>query len=267
MEMLVKNLAEMRAYVPSINITTGDDRMTDFLEVAQQNITDRILGASKIFENNNALKRAISLSAFVKGLREMDVTLGSSGFIVSKNEAATPASKNRVDKLLLSIAQRESDSLDFLVKSLVKDKDWRSSSQGSYFFSGLIPTLEIFVQSIYPTSNNAPKGFWQFFDFQSKLSLALMTKVAPIISTDYALELRKKLTADTLDEHDDVILQHIRPAIIAFALGELTIANNHAYDGKNYMLANIANFPTFAASKAAMPITTTSEDKPIHSFI
>lgn len=118
-----KNISQ---YLPSINFKVEPKRLIPYLEEAQREITDRILGydIEELLENSedenlselkNLASRAICVTAYLSAIPEMDLQLSEAGFVVASNDAFSPASKERVERLMHSLRRRRSATLDNLL--------------------------------------------------------------------------------------------------------------------------------------------------------
>jgi hypothetical protein len=99
---------------------------------AQEYLQDEILGPVELceeMENKGKMVRFICFRAFERAIPQMDLVLTATGFGVVSNQNVSPASKERVEKLLSNIRRQASDALDAIIMSLLGNKEWASGNQ------------------------------------------------------------------------------------------------------------------------------------------
>ena len=134
--MLVDSIDEMRRFLPAIMMKGSPEVFNDALEVAQAALVEDILGQDlesrlekKDEQDRRLLKmvqRIISIQAFLSAIPEMDLVLTDAGFAVTENEQMAPASQQRVQALMQSLASKLDDSKDRLVLFLLRSSDYES---------------------------------------------------------------------------------------------------------------------------------------------
>lgn len=282
--MIVTGIAQMRRYLPSIEMKGTPAVFDDALEVAQEKLVDEILGSdleSALEEHPeehsrllSLVKRVISVSAFLSSIPEMDLVLTDAGFAVVSNQDMAPASRERVESLKLSLQVKLDEACDRLISYLYSSSsyaDWRGTEQFSRLSDALILTFVDFRDSA--VLNNItlpvyPKSWGDFYRLNSALNVALMTNVASYISKDYAEELLEKVKdKETLLPNEVKALKNIKAAICAFALGDGKTGQDQTMAALAIMRANPDDFPTFTSSPEAASLYSERTDSPFFSMM
>ncbi len=259
-----KNISQ---YLPSINFKVEPKRLIPYLVEAQREITDRILGYDieellvensddNLSELKNLASRAICVTAYLSAIPEMDLQLSEAGFVVASSEAFSPASKERVERLMLSLKRRKSAALDNLLVFLVhnsKDdaspiKDWRGSRQFSYFSQ--TPVLSLAEFERFNLIDKSVDLSWdKFYSYIPIMKANLHSTVAYYISDTYILNLMERLRdAEPILDVERQVLVHIKTAIIAGAMDKRNIMIEEAITARKIMIDNIDQFPIFYKS-------------------
>lgn len=258
-------------YLPSVNFKVEPKRLIPYLQEAQMEIADKILGndIEELLEKSedeslNELKnlacRAICVTAYLNAIPEMDLQLSEAGFVVASNEAFKPASKERVERLMQSLRHRESASLDNLLVFLVhnsKDdaspiKDWRGSRQFSYFSQTPVFTMAEFERFTLADGIDeyCSRLSWnKFYSYIPIMKANLYTTVAYYISGSYIRDVMERLRdAEPILNIERQVLAHVQSAVIAGAMDKRDIMIEEAISARKIMVDNIDQFPIFYKS-------------------
>ena len=258
-----KNISQ---YLPSVNFKVDSVRFVPYLQEAEMDITDKILSceiadllATSDNEDLNELKnlacRAISITAYLNAIPEMDLQLSEAGFVVASNEAFKPASKERVERLMESLRRRKSVALDSLLVFLVhnsKDdaspvKDWRGSRQFAYFSSTPVFSMAEFER--FNRLDAAVESWNEFYSYIPIMKARLYSTVAYYISDAYIRDVMERLRdAEPILDTEKQVLSHIKAAIVAGAMECEKIMTEESITARRIMLSNIDQFPIFYKS-------------------
>lgn len=257
----------IRLYLPSINFKVDSVRFVPYLQEAEIEITDKILSCEiadmlaisddeSLSELKNLACRAISITAYLNAIPEMDLQLSEAGFVVASNEAFKPASKERVERLMHSLRRRKSSALDNLLVFLVNNskddaspiKDWRGSRQFSYFSQ--TPVLSLAEFERFNLIEVSCELSWdKFYSYIPIMKANLHSTVAYYISDIYILNLMERLRdAEPILDVEIQVLVHIKGAIIAGAMDSRNIMIEEAITARKIMIDNIGQFPIFYKS-------------------
>lgn len=153
--MIVNGYAEMKPFLPAVEMKGTPTIFNDALEVAQDALVADILGTDledrlegRVSEDRKLLKlcqRVISQQAFLNSIPDMDLVLTDAGFAVTNNEQMTMASRDRVNALTQNLMVKVDASKDALVQYLLKhEPEWRGTEEFGRLSDGLILTFAEF---------------------------------------------------------------------------------------------------------------------------
>lgn len=86
-------------------------------------------------------ERIIAHRAFARAIPSLDVTLSPAGFAVIDTEGRSPASKERVERLIKSLNDFADENLVLLSNALLDDAEWRKTMISRWWLSTCIPSL------------------------------------------------------------------------------------------------------------------------------
>lgn len=272
--MIVKTTSEMKRHLLSFNLKLDEameSRFSSFLARAQEWVSDKIIGedletalepGADIGQNDPHEKlrglvgRVISELAYLNSVGESDLQRSEAGFVVQNNDKLSPASLQRVERLIQSLNERINSDCDSLVNYLMKNsvphenephlpyEDWRDTPQFEFLTDAFIPTMGIMRQN----TSTVPVQRWaDFYDLQPKMNIALRTTVARYVSIEQIDALLSDYRTDELQDIQRKVLRWLRMAV----LSEVTNADNathFAIEARNYMLQHESSFPEFVAS-------------------
>jgi len=281
--MLVNGYAEMKPFLPAVEMKGTPTIFNDALEVAQDSLVSDILGTdleaqleSRSQADAKLLKlcqRVISQQAFLDSIPDLDLVLTDAGFAVVNNEQTTMASRERVQALTINLQAKVDASKDALVLYLLKTTaydSWRGTEEFSRLSDGLILTFGEFKDAAVLNNITAqayPKSWSDFLDLNSALNVALMTDVASYISKDYAIELIEDIRdKEPLLPNEVKVLKLIKIAISAIALGDRKLGLDQTLKAVAIMKANLTDFPTYDVSPESQALDIVHKDTPIFSM-
>lgn len=266
--MILNNLNEARQFLPSVNVTVESDRFKDFFRRAQEWLVAKVVGTDieDVLETDIELtstdihkelrlkcQRVIAEKALLDAIPEMDMQLTEAGFAVQNNDDFSPASSQRVDRLLAKMPERIAADVDALVRFLMKTSIgngaygyWRSSDQFNYLTAAFMPQIEDYNRYAMPKAKNYDEYY---------LSIPLMANIVKNVAAYYVsgeeIDRLKELYRDNdlLDIHRTAI-RGLREVAAAGYSGDTNRARNAAVCVRNIMLTDPDRFPAFKASPA-----------------
>lgn len=160
MAKLITNDDTLRQYMPNVFATVkGEVSLFDKVKVdidLAENWVIETFTSSKTFNTicgyveDNPIRiitaKLIASEALRKAIPSLDLVLTPNGFGVVSNQNVAPASKERVDRLIGSLADYRDDCIANLLPALVGASQWLTSSQASFFGETLFPDLAITEQ-------------------------------------------------------------------------------------------------------------------------
>ena len=259
----------MKKHLLSFNLKLDEameSRFSSFLARAQEWVTDHIIGdaietalegGAEIGQNDphgklrELVGRVISELAYLTSIAESDLQRSEAGFVVQNNDKMSPASLQRVERLIQSLNERINSDCDSLVHYLLKYSKaedpydyWRDTPQFEFLTDAFIPTMAIMRQN----ASSMPVQRWtDFYDLLSKMNIALRSTVARYVSIEQIDALLSDYRTDELQDIQRKVLRWLRMAVLA----EVTNTDNathFAIEARNWMLRHESSFPEFVAS-------------------
>lgn len=159
MSLLIPDNNVLLQFVPNVlKSVQGEtllfDKIAPHLEVAEAWLTTTFLSEAVLTEplsvsenaNNKLLhyaRMAVVAEAMLHAVPQLDLVLTPNGFGVVSNTNIAPASKERVERLLLSLEKMRDDTLAVLLPLLTQDVAWATSDPCQYFEQTLYPWLDL----------------------------------------------------------------------------------------------------------------------------
>lgn len=135
-------------YIPNVVETVEDetplfDKIRPQLEITEQWLHDTIVGDIPIDEEKNKMVcTIIACEAFRRSVPSLDLILTPNGFGIVSNNNVAPASKERVERLIASLAEQRDKALGALFNDLRRDDAWIGSAQGKWLASSFFSSYE-----------------------------------------------------------------------------------------------------------------------------
>ena len=158
--MLISDNDTLKRYVPNtLKEVAGEtllfDKIRYHLMQAEQWLTDTFVSSEtmariRTYSDNTPLLhhcRIITASeAMLHAIPQLDLILTPNGFGIVSNQNIAPASKERIERLLLSLEKLRDDALQIILTLLPTAHHWTASSQYEYFAATLFPNLDTIHQ-------------------------------------------------------------------------------------------------------------------------
>ena len=159
MSLLIPDNNVLLQFVPNVlKSVQGEtllfDKIAPHLEVAEAWLTTTFLSEAVLTEllpvldnaNNKLLhyaRMAVVAEAMLHAAPQLDLVLTPNGFGVVSNTNIAPASKERVERLLLSLEKMRDDTLAVLLPLLTQESAWATSDPCQYWSQTLYPWLDL----------------------------------------------------------------------------------------------------------------------------
>ena len=157
MAKLINNDDTLRQYLPNVFATVkGEVSLFDKVKVdidhaqnwAVNSFTGEVLFSDICSRSADDPLRILSAKLIVtealrRAIPSLDVVLTPNGFGVVSNQNIAPASKERVDRLIGSLADYRDECIANLLPALVGATQWLTYSQAAFFGETLFPDLAI----------------------------------------------------------------------------------------------------------------------------
>ena len=275
--MILSNTKEAVQFLPSLNLTLENDRFTDFFRRAQAWLTGHIIGEQieNVLEtpapegeedHHNDLRllcqRVIAERALQDAISEMDLQLTEAGFAVQNNDDFSPASSQRVDRLIAKMPERIADDVDALVQFLMKHSagrddrgtysDWRMTDQFKHLTAAFMPLCEEYTAYCkgLPRDTEPSKDYDAFYSVIPMMARELRQVADYFVSIaeiDRLVELYRD--NDLLEIHRKAIV-NLKDCAVAALRYDMNRARNAAIQAREVMMTDPDSFPAFKASPA-----------------
>ena len=157
MAKLINNDDTLRHYLPNVFATVkGEvslfDKVKVDIDLAENWVIETFVSTITFnticgYAEDNPIKiitaKLIASEALRRAIPSLDLVLTPNGFGVVSNQNIAPASKERVDRLIASLADYRDDCIANLLPLLSRESDWLGSVQASFFGETLFPDLAI----------------------------------------------------------------------------------------------------------------------------
>ena len=270
--MILNNIAEAKEFLPSVNLTVANERFTDFFRRSQSWLVSRVIGTDleslldttqreandSHAELRRLCRRIIAEKALLDAIPEMDMQLTEAGFAVQNNDNFSPASAQRVDRLISKMPERISTDVDQLVSYLLKVSvddgetqalypDWRSTKQFNRLTMAFMPLMEQYLS----VPGACVYANWDEFHSVLPSLNRSMKEVADYYVSEAEIDRLLKLYRDNdlLEIHRRAI-EELKVAAVASANGSIRCARNAAARARDVMLKSPGDFPCFRGSSA-----------------
>ena len=272
--MILKNITQAQKFLPSLNLTLENNRFDDFFIRAQEWLVSHIVGSAieGVLEVDVSIanvdlhkelrtlcQRVIAEKAMLDAIPEMDMQLTEAGFAVQNNDDFSPASAQRVDRLLAKMPERIAQDIDALVRFLMKTSTgngaygyWRSSDQFNYLTAAFMPLCEEYTAFCNGLQIDK-KPSMNYDDFYA--AIPMMGRELRSVADYYV----SRAEIDRLVElyRDNDLLEIHRKAIVclkdcavAALRYDMSRARNAAVQAREVMLSDPDSFTAFKASSA-----------------
>lgn len=220
MKLVTDNDMLMR-YVPnSIKPVAGENPLFDKIEFhlinaehwAEQNFTGEDLLHNLDALNPilvDALRQLVAADALHRAVPSLDLVLTPNGFGVVSNNTISPASKQRVDRMLGNLVALRDEAIEQTLLLLPKEDDWSGTEQAHFFASTLFPNIDL------ATLCGANSARWEkYLELRSRVIGIELTLAEDYFSPELMSELRYLFLLGSLTAEQLYIVQGIRSQVV-----------------------------------------------------
>ena len=186
MSLLIPDNETLLRFVPNVlKSVQGEtllfDKIAPHLEGAEAWLTTTFLSEAVLAKlpqedaNNQLLhfsRMAVVAEAMLHAVPQLDLVLTPNGFGIVSNSNIAPASKERVERLLLSLEKMRDDTLSVLLPLLAQEAAWATSDPCQYFKQTLYPWLDL------PRKLGSTDHSWQDFQALHEKQVAIEEQLA-----------------------------------------------------------------------------------------
>lgn len=255
----IKSESALRTFFPNaFDSVEGEiplyDKVMPFLVLAEHWMKKDILGeetalaiAEEDSEANLLCCQVIVSEAFVRAIPSLDLVLTPNGFGIVSNSNVAPASKERVERLLMQLKDNRDTYLQTLLDVLPLRMEWQGTEQQRFFAATLFPNLDI-VEHV--GRKEGVPVFPQYLALRYELMEAEHSLAEEYFSEELMADLRMKAHLNGLSAAYDTILSVIKGQLIRMLRKE-AVMQRQMVDLVNFIRKNPAEFPLWHASATA----------------
>ena len=153
---LIPDNDTLKKYIPNtLKEVAGEtplyDKIRYYLMQAEQWLTDTFVSSEtmariRTYSDSTPLlhycRIITAAEAMLHAIPQLDLILTPNGFGIVSNQNVAPASKERIERLLLSLEKLRDDTLQIILSMLPTAHHWTASSQYVYFAATMFPNLD-----------------------------------------------------------------------------------------------------------------------------
>jgi len=250
--MLIDNLESFVTIIPTAKGSSWA-AIEPFLVSADAEIKNQFTGSdlyAGVIPGTDAsykLKEIIALTTYKNAIPFADLIQTPNGFGVVNNANQAPASKERVERLINQCAFLIDKATDALIDSLQNDSVllplWATANKFKALTNCFFWTNTDFADYADCKDRSA------FLALKPKLVSAQKNEITEWIGIEYVNELIEKIRSNALLEADKIVVEYVKIALGNFAKDDEEEAEETLENLMNIIIADIASYPTYAASK------------------
>ena len=259
MAKLINNDDTLRQYLPNVFATVkGEVSLFDKVKVdidLAENWVIETFTSSKTFNTicgyveDNPIRiitaKLIASEALRRAILSLDLVLTPNGFGVVSNQNVAPASKERVDRLIGSLADYRDECIANLLPALVGASQWLTSSQASFFGETLFPYLAI-TDQVKGTGSK-----WErYLSLRPKILDIEASLAEEFFSPELMVRLRNEVLRKTHTADLALVINAIRGQVVDLLNG-CSIRMRDMIDVVNHIRCNPDLFPEWHDSETA----------------
>lgn len=151
--MIISNDFELRRFIPNVMSTVEGEgslyeKIEPYMGLVEVSLSDIFIGPEMLANPRSmpeALRNAASVyvanEAFRMAVPSLDLVLTPNGFGIVNNQNVVPASKERIERLMFSLAQMRDKAVSTMVIALADIDGYAETPQGEWFSSSLFLPL------------------------------------------------------------------------------------------------------------------------------
>ena len=259
---LITDQATLAPYIPNMIVNVkGETALFDKIAVHLQAAEDwviRTFTSQKPFTaivgytSDNPIRiltaRLIVTEALRLAVPSLDLVFTPNGFAVTQTSNLTPASKQRVDRLIGSLSTLRDECIAQLLPLLPGVSQWLASDRATYFGATLFPTLEIVNQC--PVSNSQSPKWERWLELRPKVIDLEASLAEEWLSPELMAVLRDRNLRGTLPDTDKRFVAEIQAQIVGYIVNG-SFSTRRLADIVNFIRKNSAAFPEWHNSATA----------------
>ena len=194
--------------------------------------------------------RLVVAEALRSAIPSLDLVFTPNGFAVTQTSNLTPASKQRVDRLIGSMLTLRDDCIARLLPELVGASQWLNSEQARFFGATLFPDL-----SVVDTIANVQGSRWEkYLELRSQIVDLEDSLAEEWLSPELLAVLRDRALRHNLRDADKPLVTAIRSQVVGY-LRNSTFVSRRLQDIVSYIRQRPEDFPEWHTSATAKLFT------------
>lgn len=265
---LITDNATLQRFIPNIlqsvkGETALFDKIAVHLEIAEEWVrstftSDKTFNTIVGYTADNPIRvllcRLVVAEALRTAIPSLDLVFTPNGFAITQTSNLTPASKQRVDRLIGSMLTLRDDCIARLLPELVGASQWLKSSQAQFFGSTLFPTLSVIDQFPIPGSQS-PRSRWErYLELRPQIIDLEASLAEEFISPELLDALHLRNLSNALNPVDRPLVAQLQAQIVAVLRGG-TINMRRMVECVNYIRQRPEDFPEWHSSATAKLFT------------
>lgn len=145
--------ALIESVLPNNMISVGEEvslasRVEPYVKDAIRWLESLILGTTPLTAQpiTDIAQRAAVMRAVITAIPSLDLVVTPTGFGVIRSNNLTPASKERIERLIKQLSSNLDELLMQLQEQCIKEQEWRQSSPGKWYCATFLQSLRDAVQ-------------------------------------------------------------------------------------------------------------------------
>lgn len=259
MAKLITNNDTLRHYLPNVFATVkGEvslfDKVKVDIDLAENWVIETFVSTKTFnticgYAEDNPIRiitaKLIASEALRRAIPSLDLVLTPNGFGVVSNQNVAPASKERVDRLIASLADYRDECIANLLPALVGASQWLTSSQASFFGETLFPDLAI-TDQVKGTDSKWEK----YLELRSQVIDLEVSLAEEWLSPELMSALRTENLRGDLTEKRSEIVRQIKAQVVGYLKGG-SFNSRRLADIVNYIRLNDSDFVEWHKSETA----------------
>ena len=259
MATLITNDQQLRELIPNVFSTVrGEtslfDKVAPFLGSAEQWLINNfcslktfnvICGYADDNPTKTTAQRIVVCEALRNAVPSLDLVLTPNGFGVVNNQNIAPASKERVARLVNSLAEQRDELLELFIPMLVGASKWKESAQYAFFSASLFPNINLASLCGF-TANRWEK----YVELRPKAIDIENSLAEEFISSELMNKFRLAVIGGTLSSDAEPVVRGIKAQVVDVLLGK-PISMRRMVDLVNIIRNDEKSFPEWHNSATA----------------
>lgn len=257
MSLLIKDKETIAACLPNIvQHVSGEvgiyNKLTTYIDLAESWVNTTFIGADVMYylselpqeqTDHQIVCQVIVCEALLRALPTLDVVLTPNGFGIVSNNTIAPASKERIERLLVTIEDNRDKLIEQLIPRLAYLDGWWNSPQRMWFTRTLFPTLSIVAEM-----NITVKRWSRYCELRREI-IGIEAKLASEFFSDTQMqEWREQLLLDYSSTSISKIVEVVRSEIVNILKGN-TLCTRRMMDVVNIIRNNPEKYPKWHSSE------------------